>query len=329
MKAFEYAAPLYEADVLELLSAEPGTTEILAGGTDLIGLMKKMIITPDRVVNIKEVASLGGIERDSLGVTIGAVTTLDDILESPDLDDYPALKQAIRCINSPQIQAQGTIGGELCQRPRCWYFRQGDGLLAQAGRLVAEGENRYHAILGNLGPAKFVHASRLAPALLAVEASVRIIGPGPEDETIMPLADFFRTPRHERQREHVLEPNQLLTHILLPPVDGFTSASYEVRHGEGPDYPLVAAAAALRTTGGLVTQANVVMGHVAPVPWLSASAAEALLGRPVNEATARAAGEAALVSATPLSGNGYKVKLARVAVQRAVLLAAGLETGGF
>lgn len=329
MKAFQYAAPLEEAGVLEVLSSEPGKTEVLAGGTDLVGLMRKMIVTPERVVNIKEVSTIRGVEADSSGVRIGAVTTLDDLLESPELDDYPAVKQAIRGINSQQLQAQGTIGGELCQRPRCWYFRNGYGLLAQGGRLVAQGENRYHAIFGNAGPAKFVHPSRLAPALVALGAGVRIIGPAAGDETLLPLAEFFRTPRGDDEREHILLPNQLLTHILLPRASGVANATYEVRQGAGPDYPLASAAAALVIQGGLVREASVVLGHVAPVPWVSPAAAEAILGRPVNAQTARLAGEAAIASATPLSDNRYKVQLARVAVQRAILLAAGLETGGF
>jgi xanthine dehydrogenase YagS FAD-binding subunit len=329
MKTFDYAAPEHEAGVLELLSPTPGETELLAGGTDLVGLMKKLIVNPDRVVNIMEVPSLCGISADSTGVTIGATTRLDDVLEAAELDDYPSIKQAIRGINSPQLQQQGTLGGELCQRPRCWYFRNGHGLLAHAGRMVAEGENRFHAIFGNAGPAKFVHPSRLAPALIALGAQVRIAGPGPEDETLLPLEVFFRVPRHEGQREHILEPNQLLTHIHLPPADAMANAAYEVRHGEGPDYPLVAAAAALWMAGRKVAAAKVVLGHVAPTPWVSQPAVEALVGRVVNRDTARAAGEAAVVEATPLSDNGYKVRLARVAVERAILLAAGFETGGF
>jgi xanthine dehydrogenase YagS FAD-binding subunit len=201
--------------------------------------------------------------------------------------------------------------------------------LAQGGRLVAEGDNRYHAIFGNAGPAKFVHPSRLAPALVALGAQVRIAGPGEADETLLPLETFFRTPRHEGQREHVLAPNQLVTHIHLPAAEGKGNATYEVRHGEGPDYPLASAAAALRFNGSRVSEAQIVLGHVAPTPWYSLDAVNAIVGQEVNYDTARAAGEAAVAAATPLSGNEYKVQLARTAVQRAILLAAGLETGGF
>ncbi|HWB10099.1 MAG TPA: FAD binding domain-containing protein [Pirellulales bacterium] len=329
MKAFDFASPVSEAGVVGLLSGEPGQTEILAGGTDLVPLMKKMLATPDRVVNIMEVASLRGVSADSLAVTIGATTTLDDVLGAPELDDYPAIKQAIGGINAMQLQGQGTIGGELCQRPRCWYFRNGYGLLANRGRLVVEGDNRYHAIFANDGPAKFVHPSRIAPALIALGATLRVVGPGPQDEVLLPVAEFFRAPRHEGQRENVLAPNQLLTHILLPTADGVANATYEVRHGEGPDYPLASAAVALQMSGGIVTGANVVLGHVAPTPWISHEAAQAVLGWPVNTQTARVAGEAAVARATPLKDNEYKVQLASVAVERALLLAAGLPLEGF
>jgi xanthine dehydrogenase YagS FAD-binding subunit len=339
MKAFEFAAPRSEQEVLELLSDKRGTTEVLAGGTDLVGLMKKMITTPDRVVSLGQVDSLKSIDAGSEGLRIGAMVTLEDLLDHPASENYPALRQAIRAIGSMQLQAQGTLGGELCQRPRCWYFRSGQGLLAHRGQLVEDGDNRYHAIFGNAGPAKFVCPSRLAPALIALGASVRIVGPGEADETVMPLEYLFRTPKDDRQREHELEANQFVAHLVLPPAVGrgnvsydsvsYESASYEVRHGSGPDYPLVAAAAALATRAGVVTDARIVLGQVAPTPWVSKEAIEAIIGLPVNFETAEAAGEAAVSVATPLANNEYKVQLAKVAVKRALLLAAGLETGGF
>lgn len=329
MKPFEYAAPREEAGVLELLSPELGHTEILAGGTDLLPLVQKMILTPQRLVNIKEVASLRTLEADSQGVTIGAAVTLDQMLDAPELEPFAALLEAIRGIDAIQLIAQMTLGGELCRRPQCWYFRNGHGLLAEAGRRVVEGDNRYHAILGNSGPAKFVHASRLAPALLALDASVRAVGPNPADEQFLPLADFFHTPQHERQRETVLAPNQFLTHVFVPNAQGWLSATYEVKHGRGPAAPLAAASAALLLDSGRVIDARVVLGHVAPVPWISHEAAQELIARPVSAVTAERAGRAAVAAATPLSHNAYKVDLAAAAVERAILKAAGLPTGGF
>ena len=181
----------------------------------------------------------------------------------------------------------------------------------------------------NEGAAKFVSASRLAPALIALGATVRVIGPDTADEQIVPVESLFRVPRHEGERENTLRPGQLVTHLMLPAADEIANATYEVRHGEGPDYPLTAAAVALKITDGIVREAKIVLGHVAPTPWISHEAAAALIGRPVNAATAEAAGEAAVAGATPLSNNEYKVQLAKVAVKRAILRAAGQETGGF
>ncbi|MFP6620084.1 MAG: FAD binding domain-containing protein [Pirellulaceae bacterium] len=329
MKAFEYAEPRTEVEALEMLADEAKKTEVLAGGTDLIGLMKKILVTPDRVVNIMEVPSLQVIEPQEDGtLVIGAAVTLDEVLAHPYLENYPAISDAILGINSMQLQSQGTLVGELCQRPRCWFFRNGQELLDRQGH-VSEGDNRFHAIMGNSGPAKFVSSSRIGPALIAVDAQLRVIGPATDEEQWVSAADFFVTPRHEEQRETVLLPGQLVTHVLLPALDNRYNATYEVRHGEGPDDPLAAAAVSLTIEGGVVQQARVVLGHVAPTPWISSAARDALVGRPVDHDTAEAAGQAAVAQATPLSQNGYKVDLAAVAVKRAVLRAAGIETGGF
>jgi xanthine dehydrogenase YagS FAD-binding subunit len=173
--------------------------------------------------------------------------------------------------------------------------------------------------------------------LIALGASARVIGPNEADEQFIPVEQLFRTPRHESERENTLAANQLVTHILLPGAhqpdaqarEYPANATYEVRHGEGPDYPLAAAAAVLHLEGGVVREARIVLGHVAPTPWISTPAAETLRGWMIDANLAEAAGEAAVAEATPLSNNAYKVQLAKVAVKRAILRAAGLETGGF
>ena len=330
MKNFEYASPTTEAEVLMHLAAWPGETELIAGGTDLVGLLQKMVITPKRVVNLLDIPSLRDVEElDGGVVSIGATVTLDTLLVHPYLNPYPALRHAIEGIDSMQLQCQGTLGGEVLQRPQCWFFRDGRGLLAAGGKLVESGENRNHAILGNLGAAKFVSASRLAPALIALGAKARVIGPEEADEKFIPVEELFRTPRHEGERENTLAAGQFLTHLILPPADGVANATYEVRHGAGPDFPLASAAAALTISGGIVQDARIVLGQVAPTPWISGEAIAALRGRAVTAELAEQAGAAAVAPATPLSGNEHKVHLAKVAVKRAILRAAGLETGGF
>jgi xanthine dehydrogenase YagS FAD-binding subunit len=331
MKLYEYASARTEEEALALAVA--GRTEFLAGGTDLVPLLTTGVVETDRVVYIDGVESMRGISVDAATgeLVIGAVVHLDDLAQSPYLDDYHAIRQAIDGISSMQLIAQGTLGGEICRRPMCWYYRTGHGLLADNGRIVVEGDNRYHAILGNQGPAKFVHASRIAPALVALGGRVRILA-GAADEArfsgpqqaLVPVETFYRTPKREGERATILPQGGLLTHVILPPANRF-NATYEVRHGEGPDMPLAAAAAALDIDGGVVRAAKIVLGQVAPVPWVSHEAAGVLVGRRVTHELADEAGWAAVSAATPLSDNEYKVQLAAVAVKRAILTAAGIE----
>ncbi|WP_166826983.1 FAD binding domain-containing protein [Thalassoroseus pseudoceratinae] len=324
MRNFEYARPETEAEAVELLGEHDGNTAVLAGGTDLLNLMKAELVAPQRVVDIKHVDSLHSVTADDDGVQIGSLVTLDEMQSEPLLAGYQSLQDVIRGVRSIQIRQMGTIGGDLCHMPNCWYFRNGNGLLGlEDGKsVVAGGDNRYHAILGNRGPAKFVSASRFAPAMMAWGAKVRVIGPKPHHEQWIDLDSFYRTPKTDRQGVTLLKPGQLLTHIRLPSASRLLSASYEVLELEGLDWPLAAASAMLNVVDGVVRNARVVMGHVAPTPWESREAAAAIIGRPVTEATAESAGEAAIAAATPLSENRYKVRVARTAVKRAILAAA-------
>jgi len=326
MRAFEYASPENREDAVKLLSSKAGETAVLAGGTDLLSLMKDEVVTPARVVNIKSVEGLGGISYDAgSGLRIGPLLKLDDLeADSRVRSDYPSLQQAVDGVRSPQIRTMGTVGGDLCQRPRCWYYRHGFGLLAkwQGKAMVPDGDNRYHAILG-AGPAYFVNPSSLAPALIALGARVNILGP--KGSRTVDLASFYRAPSREGESENVLAADDIVTDILVPTAAGRKSATYEVREKEALDWPLAAAAVSLQMSGSTVKEARVVLGHVAPTPWISKSAGQALKGKPVSPETAMQAGEAAIAGATPLSRNRYKIQLARVAVKRAVLRATGME----
>jgi len=212
----------------------------------------------------------------------------------------------------------------LCQRPRCWYFRTGNGLLAQSkdGKsLVLEGDNRYHAILGNDGPAYFVSPSTIAPVLVAYNARVRIVGPSGAREVA--AEKFFVIPKNENEREHDLRPNELITDVFVPATTAVRAAAYEIRQKEAFDWPYATAAVALTMSGNTVQSARVVLGHVAPIPWVSAEAAQALAGKTINTQTADAAAQAAVAGAKSLGRNAYKITLARVAVRRAILKAGG------
>lgn len=329
MNPFEYARPESEAEAVALLAKE-GTT-VLASGMDLMPLLQKSVVETSRIVDISRVDSLRGIDPVNGGVTIGVLSTLEDIAYSPLLAEYPSLKDVTEGIRAIQVQQNGTLGGDLCHLPNCWYFRSGYGLLGREnGKSLPEvGDNRYHAIFGNSSPAKFVSASRFAPALIAWGAQVRITGPEPNAEKWLPLEEFYRTPKTDRQGVTILEPGQLLTHVWLPPAELQVSATYEVLEMKGLDWPLASAAATLDLDDvGRVRKATIVLGQVAPTPWLSPSAADVLVGQPVTPHLAHAAGEAAVAEATPLSENAYKVRLAQTSVKRALLKATNQLEGG-
>jgi xanthine dehydrogenase YagS FAD-binding subunit len=321
MEAFAYAQPASISEAVALLDTKWGETAILAGGTDLISLMKDHAEVPSRIVNIKGIGELHHIQDENGGVRIAALVPFDQLLASHVPSRFPSLGEAARGVSSPQIRNMGTVGGDLLQRPRCWYYRGGYGLLARdekGNSLVPGGDNRYHAILGNDGPAYFVSPSSLAPALIALDARVTLHGPsGPRQ---IPVEELFVIPKTEGEREHSIRPNEILTEVSIPgEVREWRNATYEVREKEALDWPLATASVALKMQGGKITAARVVLGHVAPIPWRCKAAEETLQGTSLTEATAVAAGEAAVRDAKPLSQNGYKIRLARVAVKRALV----------
>ncbi len=324
MEAFSYASPATVAEAVKLLGSNWNDAQVLAGGTDLISLMKDYVVSPQTVVNIKGIRELSGVTAGKGGgLRIGAITTLDEMATSPALRTaYPALQAAILGITSPQIRNMGTAGGDLCQRPRCWYFRNGYGLLAMKDgtSLVSKGANKYHAIFGG-GPAYFVSASSLGPPLIALNASVTIMSP--TGKRTVEVAKFFTSPKDENAREVDLQPNEILTEITIPAAHGVKNATYEIREREAMDWPLATASVALNMSGGKIGKARVVLGHVAPTPWMADKASEFLAGKTIDESTAEEAGKLAVDGAQPLTQNTYKVQLAKVAVKRALLAAAG------
>jgi xanthine dehydrogenase YagS FAD-binding subunit len=320
MNSFEYASPTDLDSAVGLLGSNFGETEILAGGTDLVTSLKQGLVSPKRLVNIKGISNLKGIEVTGSEVRIGATTPLADVFEHQRIvKEFPSLTQAIESIGSPQILAMGTVAGDLCQRPRCWYYRQGFGLLGQENgkSLIPGGDNRYHAIFGNDGPAYFVNPSAIAPPLIALGATLEIVGPKSKTRQVA-VADFFRIPAKAEERENVLAANEIVTRILIP-IRGMSNATYEVRQRQGLDWPLVSASVAFGGSGG---KPEIVLGHVAPKPWRVPEAAALLTATP-DEALAGRAASAAVKGAKPLSKNGYKVQLTQTAVKRAILAATG------
>jgi xanthine dehydrogenase YagS FAD-binding subunit len=325
---FEFARPTSVADAVALLSEKHDETSVLAGGTDLLSLMKDFVVEPKRLVSLMAIEELRGsaIGTGNKGnpgaMALGATTTLDALLANADVKTHwPAVWQAAGGIKSPQLRTMGTIGGELLQRPRCWYFRHGNGLLAErdGASLPATGDNRYHAVFGNAGPAKFVNASSLAPALIACGATVTVVGP--KGTRTLAVKDLHTTPKSAAERELTLAANEIVTSINLQGPPAMKSATYEVRPRQGLDWPLATASVALELDGKTIQSAVVVLGHVAPTPWLADGAAKALVGHAFDEKLAHAAAAAAVAGATPLSKNAYKVDLAQVAVRRALAAA--------
>lgn len=324
MQPFEYVSPTSKEQVAALLGEQAA---ILAGGTDLLSLMKDYVVTPNRLVNIKQIDSLRGIHYQAgNGLRIGALTTIAELAEAKTgLAAYPVLTEAANEAASPQIRNLATIGGNMCQRPRCWYFRNGLGLFPKApdGKsMVLEGDNRYAAILGNNGPAYFVSPSTIAPVLIAYGAKIRLFSAKARGSGVreLPLEKFFLIPKSDNELEHNLKPGEMVIELVVPPPSRHLRAGvYEVRQKAAFDWPLAMASVALEMDGDKVKSARVVLGQVAPVPWVSAEAAQALVGKSITPDTAMTAANAAVAGARPLSHNKYKITLAKVAVKRAVL----------
>jgi xanthine dehydrogenase YagS FAD-binding subunit len=328
MKNFTYHRPKSPKEAVALLSDRWGPTELLAGGTDLLDLQKEYVAQPDKVVSLAEVGLKGITTLRNNELEIGAGVKLAEIAGHTQLRGwYPALTTAAGMVGGPQIRNMGTLGGNLCQRNRCWYFRDEhvNCLLKGGDKCFAmTGDNRYHAIFVGGHKCVIVNPSTLAPVLLALPGTSAHVY-GPKGDRTIPLTEFFRAPSGPGEREHVLAPNEMLVSVRIPHVQGLKNASYEVRHKQSYDWPLVQAAVAFKLEDGKAAKVRIVLGHVAPVPHLAVEAAQAIEGKEVTESNAEKAGEAAAEGAKPLSQNAYKVKLVVVAVKRALLLAAGLK----
>lgn len=324
MKNFTYYRPTSAEQAVGLLDTKWGTTELLAGGTDLLDLQKEYVAQPDKVVSLRDLAGAMGKIDVGETVTIGALSKLAEIAENAELRKlFPGLTTAAGDVGGPQIRNMGTLGGNLCQRNRCWYFRDEhvNCLLKGGPKCYAiDGENRYHAIFTQNHACVIVNPSTLAPVLIALGASAEVLGAN--GKHLVPVAKLFQAPSKPDQREHTLKPNEMVTAVTIPN-KGLKNASYEVRHKQAYDWPLVQAAVAFGADGGKASGVQIVLGHVAPTPQVAADAAKAIEGKEITDETAAAAGKAAAEGAKPLAQNGYKVKLVEVAVKRALLTAAG------
>jgi len=309
LPTFTYVRPKSVTEALELGATEGAVLH--AGGTDLLGCLRDGVFRAGKVVSLSALGELRGVARTSDGgLRIGALTTLSEIAEHATVrGQYLALAQGAAAAASPQLRNQGTIGGNLCQRPRCWYFRGDFHCLRKGGDrcYAVNGDNRYHCILGGTA-CYIVHPSDTAPALVALGAQVRVASRS--GSRLVPIDEFFVPPARSVQRENVLRPGDLLTEILLPPASG-RSVYRKVRARGSWDFALAGVAVAATVTEGRVEQARVVLSGVAPIPWRAAEAEALLTGRQLDADTIGRAAEASVAGAQPLAHNGYKIHLVR------------------
>jgi xanthine dehydrogenase YagS FAD-binding subunit len=326
VRQFALIAPSGIASASRLLADRDHVA--LAGGIDLLDRMKQGIDAPGNVVNLKVLNGLDEIRLDATGgIRIGALVKLHAIATDAMIrEHYTALAEAAGEAATPQVRSLATAGGNLLQRPRCWYYRHPDVACLKKGgaRCYAVGGlNRYHAILGG-GPSFIVHPSNLAPALIAFGARVKLQGPAGGREVA--LEHFFVLPKIDPRRENVLEPGEILTEIILPATASGTHSVYrEAREKQSFDWPLASASVVIvRGDAGIVREPRIVLGAVAPIPWRSMEAESAISGRRIDARVVAHAADAALKPAAPLSDNAYKVPIAKALIRRALLRAGGI-----
>lgn len=291
-----------------------------AGGTDLLGCLRDNVFGAEKVVSLAGIDALRGIQPSSDGgLRIGALTPIAEIAAHATVKErYTALAMAASVVASPQLRNQGTLGGNLCQRPRCWYFRGDYHCLRKGGDTcyAVSGDNRYHAIFGGNG-CYVVHPSDTAPALVALGASIRV--QGKEGSRLVAADAFFVGPDKDVTRETALNAGEVVTEVLLPAPRAVTTSTYrKVRARQAWDFALAGAAVALATRDGKIEAARVVLSGVAPIPWRVPAAEQALIGRRPDAKTIAAAADAAATKATPLDHNGYKAALVRGVVADAL-----------
>jgi len=328
MNAFQWANAGTVEDAVKLLKPADAKTDPdekpqpIGGGQDLLTSLKSYIVRPPRVVNLKTIKGLNGIELDDKGaLKLGATATISQLEEHATVrEKFPGLVEAAQSIATPQIRNLGTIGGNLCQRPRCWYFRLENYQCRKKGGtecFAKGGENKYNAIFGG-GKSNYVHPSDLAPMLVALEATVAITGP--DGARTIPLADFFVLPSIDVRRETVLKDGEIVTQVQVPASPLAAKSTYlKFKERDSLDFALAAVAAGIDLKEDkTVRRARLVLGGVGTIPWHVPAAEEFLVGKPLSEAVVTQAAQIALQGAKPMEQNEYKVPLTQALVRRAL-----------
>jgi xanthine dehydrogenase YagS FAD-binding subunit len=309
MPQFTYVRPKSLKETFHHLSM--GDARIHAGGTDLLGCLHDGVLTAKKVVSISRLTELQGIEPLKNGsLRIGALAAISDLANHPLIRErYPALGQAALEVASPQLRNQGTIGGNLCQKPRCWYYRGDFHCTRKGGNrcFAVAGENHYHCILGGKG-CYIVHPSAIAPVLVVYEALIEVSNA--KETRKIPIEKFYVLPEQQITKETVLEPGDVVTAVLLQqPEKGLRSSYRKVRARGSWDFALAGVALALRFSEGRVVRSRVVLSGAAPIPWRCPDVENAVMGRSLNDEIVAQAASVAMKAARPLRHNEYKIEL--------------------
>lgn len=321
MKSFNYTQPKSLKEASTLLKKKTKDAVFFAGGTDVLGLLKNNIISPDEVVNLKSIPDLSYIRYTSgKGLQLGALTSLAGIAENPLIKEkYTVLHQAALEVASPQLRNLATLGGNLCQRPRCWYFREDFNCLRKGGDMcyAFEGQNKYHCVTGG-GPCFIVHPSDMAVALIALDAKLTIYAD--KKTRTVPVKDFFLLPEDDYRRENILKDGEIVTEITIPELPQGSKTSYLKFKERGVwDFAVVSVGAVVKTSAGRITSGKLSFGGLAPIPWMDEALNARLMGLETNEDSVALFASELLKKAEALSKNAYKIPLARNLTKRILL----------
>ena len=330
MRPFAFIEPTSLEEVIRILAAGQNQARLIAGGSDLLGELKDDVVAYERLVSLAGVEELRHIREEGGGLRLGALVTVAQLEYDPRLDGpYRLLAEAARSVATPEIRAQGTLGGNLCQRPRCLYYRHAlTPCLKKGGADCPAIESPYQAYLSIMGGegCYSVHASDLTPPLMALDAQVSIAGPS--GERALPLERFFAGPEQDVRRENVLTADEVLTAVTLPAArPGWRGTYLKARERTAGDFPVVSVAVGYALEAGRTRQARVILGGVAPIPWRHPTAEAAIEGHPPSPELAAHAAAAALADAQPLSHNAFKVEIGRALVERAIMAVASSLRG--
>jgi xanthine dehydrogenase YagS FAD-binding subunit len=318
MQTFKYVQPKSLSDAAGISEKEGDAAVLFAGGTDVLGLIKNDIISPSEVINLKSIPGLDKIEYpNGAGLKIGALTTISEIAEHPDImKNFTVLAEAVKEVGSPQLRNVGTIGGNICQRPRCWYFREEFDCIRKGGDIcyAIGGENKYHCVVGG-GPCYIVHPSDIAVALVALNAEFTITNGN--NFTKVPADKFFVLPGQNSLQENILKPGEILTEIFIPELSSVAGSRY-IKFTERNvwDFAIVSVAAVVNKNGNKINSAKIVFGGVAPVPWIDEDLNSMLSGMELSDKSIEAAASNTLMDAEPMEKNEYKISLARNLVKK-------------